>query len=671
MLASRGVRPMSSNSTRFIALAAIVLAADLTANARLALLAAQLAPVQTSSAIPPSSTGLILGRVIDAATDRPVSGAVATLGNAPAQPSSTPGSSQSAVMTNGDGYFLFRDVAPGSYPITVTAPNYVPGANGRSQPEGPSRSVTVEPDARLTDVVIRMWKHGVVSGAILDERGEPVVGVTVRALRRNGTGRLSISSMAVTDDRGIYRIANLIPADYLIALPSTVGALPVSVASVLRAGGAAATELRRELPNIVAPMMVGAMEGTRVGDVRLATNPIGGRAIPPEVRPDGRLTGYATTFHPATTNIGEAQIVQLVSGQERDDVSIQIRAVPMTSIIGTISAPDGPMANVGIRLVPAGLQSAFYDGMDTATTISGPDGRFTLLGVTPGVYRLKVLQQPRRTQTTPMAMTTINLGNTSVIGLGGGGSGFSLGTASPDPTWWADVAVTVADRDVHDVAIVLSAGARVRGRVEFEGGGAPPAASMPRFGINLISADDIAQQTESPVPVGERGEFMTPQHAAGRYHVNVTSIPTGWSVKSAMAGGVDIFEHPLPLSGEDVNGVVVTLTKQPTTLAGLVRRLPGSGDTPALITLFPADYRAWIDEGMSTRRFRSASAQLDGRFEIPGVPAGEYLIAAVTTNRTIDGRSPATIDDLARVALRVVVKDGVNQAPALTVVPLP
>ena len=81
-------------------------------------------------------------------------------------------------MTNGAGHFLFRDLVRGSYPVTATAAGYVGGSNGRVQADGPSRPVTLDDNERVTDVVIRLWRHGVVSGTVRDERGDPMVGVS-------------------------------------------------------------------------------------------------------------------------------------------------------------------------------------------------------------------------------------------------------------------------------------------------------------------------------------------------------------------------------------------------------------------------------------------------------------------------------------------------------------
>jgi hypothetical protein len=67
-----------------------------------------------------------------------------------------------------------------------------------------------------------MMKGGVITGAITNQKGEPVVGVNVRALmigdQRNLFARFAGQTDQVeTDDRGIYRIYGLLPGEYLVA----------------------------------------------------------------------------------------------------------------------------------------------------------------------------------------------------------------------------------------------------------------------------------------------------------------------------------------------------------------------------------------------------------------------------------------------------------------------
>ena len=57
-----------------------------------------------------------------------------------------------------------------------------PGRYGQRRAWGQSQLVSLAEGERLTDVKLRVWKYAVIAGTVVDEAGEPVVGVAVRAL---------------------------------------------------------------------------------------------------------------------------------------------------------------------------------------------------------------------------------------------------------------------------------------------------------------------------------------------------------------------------------------------------------------------------------------------------------------------------------------------------------
>ena len=162
-----------------------------------------------------SSAALLVGQVVDAATGRPLTGALVTLtGPPPAD-----GRPRPRLMTGADGRFVFRDLQRGAYTITVARNGYVDGAYGRTRPGGPSVPLTVTDGQRLGDVAIRLWRHAAITGTVVDESGEPQIGVQVRALQRGvppGQRRFVPVASASTDDRGLYRLGGLTPGDYLV-----------------------------------------------------------------------------------------------------------------------------------------------------------------------------------------------------------------------------------------------------------------------------------------------------------------------------------------------------------------------------------------------------------------------------------------------------------------------
>ncbi len=144
------------------------------------------------------------------------------------------------ILTSADGYFVFRDLPRGAFTVTASKAGYAEGASGRRRPAGPSQAVTLEEGQRAGDVIVRVWKLGAISGTVVDERGEPIVGMIVRAFRRSpagGRGRFVGTGASGTDDRGMYRIAGLLPGEYMVCACAAPASAPLEFTTTVRAAG--------------------------------------------------------------------------------------------------------------------------------------------------------------------------------------------------------------------------------------------------------------------------------------------------------------------------------------------------------------------------------------------------------------------------------------------------
>src|SRR6185436_16499861 len=112
-----------------------------------------------------SEARTISGKVVDAATGRPVSAALVTLSLVKIE--GTP------ILTGSDGRFTFRVSQPaGSYTVTARKGGYAEGGTGRLRPGGALQPVRLDASTPAADVVIRIWKLGAITGTVVDEAGE-------------------------------------------------------------------------------------------------------------------------------------------------------------------------------------------------------------------------------------------------------------------------------------------------------------------------------------------------------------------------------------------------------------------------------------------------------------------------------------------------------------------
>jgi hypothetical protein len=228
---------------------------------------------------------------------------------------------------------------------------------------------------------------------------------------------------------------------------------------------------------------------------------------------------------------------------------------------------------------------------------------------------------------------------------------------------FAEQPVTIGNRDATDLLLTLQRGARMTGRVEFDGmRERPDTSALTRIQILLDRADAMPAtgpfSTPTPGHADETGTFKTYGVAPGRYVVRIAGAPAGWTLKSVTSEGRDVSEAPLDLRTTDATGVVITFTDRPTKLTGIARGTDGNPDADAVVVVFPVDASGWSDYGFSPRRVRSTHAARDGAFTFTGLPAGDYYVAAIREDGTRQWQDASTLEDLARGAAHIRLADG-------------
>jgi hypothetical protein len=615
------------------------------------LLTASLGAQQTA---PQAAPQFVLGRVVDAATGAGVPGARVTLGPVPrptvvgefVDSGSTAPVSGPRVITAPDGRFLFRDVAPGRYAIGVDVTGYVPASFGQARPGGPGLALEVTPAAPRTDAAVRIWRYASLSGTVVDEKGAPAVGVTVRCFAEGISGgqpRLrSDSAILYTDDRGEYRGPNLEPGQYVCGVPARHTTRPV-----LPAPSSPADVRRLQDSGSAAQSADGT--GLRVGN-HFLTSPTIARGFAPAPDRTGRVLVYPTRYFPGVPTTTLATRITLSSGEHRGGINFTMDLVPSTSISGIVQGPDGPIANLFLTLVPASGSDFVSEGMAIfADTITATGGRFAFLGVPPGDYLIKSRLYPR-----PASLD---------LGLTAGRAPVQAGRPLPppppdDPTLWAAMPLSVGESPIDNLVVALRTGVRVTGNVVFEGSTQPTTDQMQRMTIRLQSAEG---RTSNPIPADGRaaadGTFRTAGFPVGRYIVSVlaTSLPQGWRLRSAAYLGKDVSVEPFEIADREITGVVLTFTDKVTRLSGTVQGVEAAG---AELIVFPADSVAWRTVGVAARRARYERIGKDGAFSISDLPPGEYYVAARSADSPGEWRDPAVLDRLVRAATRVALGDG-------------
>ena len=116
---------------------------------------------------------------------------------------------------------------------------------------------------------------------------------------------------------------------------------------------------------------------------------------------------------------------------------------------------------------------------------------------------------------------------------------------------------------------------------------------------------------------------------------------------------------------ESLDDVEIVVTSRTSALTGLVLDDRGARATTGSLLVFPADEALRYP---SSRFFRHADTNSEGRFVIAGMPASNYFVLAVPSFDARDDswQDPETLQTLSRLANRVALGEGQRLAVTLT-----
>jgi len=275
------------------------------------------------------TTAQVVGQVIDADSKQPIAGARIMLipARAPAKPPAIAlPPNVAGGLTDEQGRFAIDVVAAGRHRISAQKQGYAfEPADAQEIDVTAGQAVTVH---------IAMRRGGVITGRILDDRGEPLSEIQVMAFRRvAGRGDVPAAGgpAMMTNDLGEYRIAGLVAGEYVLR------------ASVMSMG-----------PFTASPARAGST--------------------------------WAPTYYPGTAQQAEAQTVTV---QHADTVSgldfrlIRAEGFVVSGIVVDQSGKPVAEAMIMLRMVGDGGSNSFGPALSGRTK---PDGTFAIGGVVSGRY---------------------------------------------------------------------------------------------------------------------------------------------------------------------------------------------------------------------------------------------------------------------------------------------
>jgi hypothetical protein len=380
------------------------------------LLLQQLAAGETQAA----KSGTVTGRVLYKSNQNPIQAAQLTLRSV-YHHDEVPDQRAESLE---DGSFVFKNVKPGQYYLTVEKEGYASGVSSITRP------VTVASD-QDAHVEISIPKTSSINGRVLTKDGRPIAGVRVGAWTTPTASQPRFKGQVITDQDGAYHFDNLPAGTYSVGLiPATLRLTPGDVPKLLETG--VMVHARTFYPNAqtlndAARLRVGEEQDIQnidiaARDVRgycvtaardpeqdarnLTTVSVGTSGIPSFLG-TGALTASTRTFHFCGLEPGDYVVDETVSAADRTSAWFGMETVVIDKsnvTLGTLSLTRAQQLSGQLVIEQGQLRSqppqsgkVWLDPVDRLPFadedvfgVPVTDGKILFKRLYPGQYRLHV-----------------------------------------------------------------------------------------------------------------------------------------------------------------------------------------------------------------------------------------------------------------------------------------
>jgi protocatechuate 3,4-dioxygenase beta subunit len=499
--------------------------------------------------------------------------------------------------TDDQGKFQFKDLEGGSYRVVAARNGFARQEYGQRSFNRPGTVLNVAAGQTVNDVSFKLTPAGTISGRVMDSNGEPLVGVTIQALRStfDATGKRALqpAASARTNDLGEYRLYWINPGRYFVNANSARSAFELITSGASQAASQAQSPQEAQAASQAAALFGPAANPNEVTD-----------------------TGFGLTFYPGTTDASRAVALELPSGGELRAIDFTLVRTQRVKLTGrVVDAETGmPPQNATVSVSPrdsAGSSSPFdaLIGMNPqGSRYNSLTGEFTVQNVASGSYWLQVFAQGR-----PQA----------------GGAVPNAPPANPADVMGvlvniktARIPIEVSGSDMDNLSLTVSAGISIPGRIRIDGAQAA-SQNLSSFGVSLQPDSGFSLLSvlagATPRPAAD-GTFSLPRITNGDYGVAVSGLGQNFYIKSVRHDQTDVLQSGLRVS-QPFNGTLeVTLGMNPGQVVGVVTDSALKPVSGVQAVLIPDQLRSRQD------LYKSAVTDQEGRFTFRGVTPGDYRL---------------------------------------------
>jgi hypothetical protein len=329
---------------------------------------------------------------------------------------------------------------------------------------------------------------------------------------------------------------------------------------------------------------------------------------------------YAPTYFPGVATADAARPITVGLSVEAAGIDFSLLRVQTSLVSGRAVSSDGSLVTAGtVVLTPEA-------GAGQLGSISGRiqgDGGFSLPRVPPGRYMLRA--------------TTSG---------GGRGRGGSLPQFAMQP-----LAVN-GDTTIH---LTLAPGGTISGTVTLRATRSSSPPSPNQFRVTVQALDGPAFGAIPNARVTSEGAFTLDGVSVGPRLIRAQA-PRGWALSSVLVGGRDVIDVPVDIrSGTRLSDVGLVFTDALSEVAGTVTDQRGAPVTEYTVLAFPREASLWRPQA---RHIMTARPDQTGRYQLRGLPPGDYFLAVVDPAEPGEWFEPAFLNQHRAHAAQLALGEG-------------
>ncbi len=424
---------------------------------------------EPARARPPAAaeTAVIRGRVLIAGSD---------IGVRKARVSLTPetGAPRDPIYTDSEGRFEFSGVTPGRYVAAAWKSGWVEAKFGARTFWDRHVSLAATAGAVIDDVQLALQKGAAISGRVVSDGGEPLVGMRVavgRVVVRNGRPQFEMVGVGTeTDDLGEYRVGGLPAGAFVVSVSGFPP--PSSLPAGVGGPGPGMFDPMRRPHTVFYPQTLALTQATpiplRAGDdvsaidVAFASTGSSGRVSGRIVDPQSRSTGYSISILSDGNGNPAAVMGMTTSVPQSGEFSIPLAPGEYTLVAQSDTGSAMQHLSAGETDI-SGIQLVLGNRVRVS-------GRVAFEGTTPrpaGRLMIEAWAPDIRTEMMPIRTDAAGDGQPVMVAANGsftltGVFGRRELRVSQVPPGWTVKSITAGGREVLDVPIDFTGGEDVR-----------------------------------------------------------------------------------------------------------------------------------------------------------------------------------------------------------------